>query len=196
VDADTNAIVLESLSYIAQGQMLCLACLCPIPLSRSNAMKPRSPILFHLLTGITICWLALSTVRADTGLPASGYPAQRRADGPRDDHRQKRLAVFRRQLSAHDGLVNAVNKYPSTTMWDSASYLAAMTAARELGIIDKAEFDRRMLKFLATLNTLVLFRNELPNKAYNTISGQKVDYTNKPGEIGFSALDIGECWSG
>lgn len=36
-------------------------------------MKPRSPILFHLLTGITICWLALSTVRADTELPASGY---------------------------------------------------------------------------------------------------------------------------
>ncbi|MGZ9928100.1 DUF3131 domain-containing protein, partial [Escherichia coli] len=76
-------------------------------------------------------------------------------------------------------------------MWDSASYLAAMTAARELGIIDKAEFDRRMLKFLATLNKLDLFRNELPNKAYNTISGQKVNYQNKPGEIGYSALDIG-----
>ncbi|WP_117242170.1 DUF3131 domain-containing protein, partial [Klebsiella pneumoniae] len=73
----------------------------------------------------------------------------------------------------------------------SASYLAAMTAARELGIIDKAEFDRRMLKFLATLNKLDLFRNELPNKAYNTISGQKVNYQNKPGEIGYSALDIG-----
>ncbi|WP_159180422.1 DUF3131 domain-containing protein, partial [Klebsiella pneumoniae] len=26
---------------------------------------------------------------------------------------------------------------------------------------------------------------------YNTISGQKVNYQNKPGEIGFSALDIG-----
>lgn len=36
-------------------------------------MKSRSPILFHLLTGITICWLALSTARAETGLPASGY---------------------------------------------------------------------------------------------------------------------------
>lgn len=36
-------------------------------------MKPRSPILFHLLTGITICWLAISTVRAETELPASSY---------------------------------------------------------------------------------------------------------------------------
>ncbi|MDU4271871.1 MAG: DUF3131 domain-containing protein, partial [Enterobacter asburiae] len=31
VDADTNAIVLESLSYIAHGQMLCLACLYTSP---------------------------------------------------------------------------------------------------------------------------------------------------------------------
>lgn len=31
VDADTNAIVLESLSYIAHGQMLCLACLYTYP---------------------------------------------------------------------------------------------------------------------------------------------------------------------
>ena len=36
-------------------------------------MKPRSLIFFHLLTGIMICWLALSTVRAETGLPASNY---------------------------------------------------------------------------------------------------------------------------
>ncbi|CAM8225668.1 MULTISPECIES: DUF3131 domain-containing protein [Enterobacter] len=155
-------------------------------------MKPRSPILFHLLTGITICWLALSTARADTGLPASGYAPRSGELTAREMTIAKNAwQYFVSNYQPTTGLVNAVNKYPSTTMWDSASYLAAMTAARELGIIDKAEFDRRMLKFLATLNTLVLFRNELPNKAYNTISGQKVDYTNKPGEIGFSALDIG-----
>ncbi|ROW54851.1 hypothetical protein C3E80_21455, partial [Cronobacter malonaticus] len=56
---------------------------------------------------------------------------------------------------------------------------------------DKAEFDRRMLKLLGTLNKLDLFRNQVPNKAYNTITAQKVNYLNKPGEIGFSALDIG-----
>lgn len=155
-------------------------------------MKPRSPILFHLLTGITICWLALSTVRADTELPASGYSPRSGELTAREMTIAKNAwQYFVTNYQPTTGLVNAVNKYPSTTMWDSASYLAALTAARELGIIDKAEFDRRMLKFLATLNTLVLFRNELPNKAYNTISGQKVDYTNKPGEIGFSALDIG-----
>ena len=32
IDADTNAMVLESLSYIAHGQLLCLGCLAtPLP---------------------------------------------------------------------------------------------------------------------------------------------------------------------
>ncbi len=37
VDADTNAIVLESLAYITRGQMLCLACLTPSSPSTSSA---------------------------------------------------------------------------------------------------------------------------------------------------------------
>lgn len=37
VDADTNAVVLESLAYIAKGQMLCLACLSPTIQSISSA---------------------------------------------------------------------------------------------------------------------------------------------------------------
>ncbi len=89
------------------------------------------------------------------------------------------------------GLVDAVGGYPSTTMWDTASYLSALVSAYELGIIDKHEFDNRMLKVLGALHKLDLFRGELPNKVYNTITGAKVDYSNKPGEIGYSALDVG-----
>lgn len=40
VDADTNAIVLESLAYIAHGQMLCLACLSAPPRSDLAGAKP------------------------------------------------------------------------------------------------------------------------------------------------------------
>jgi hypothetical protein len=36
-----------------------------------------------------------------------------------------------------------------------------------------------------------LFRNELPNKVYHTKTAERVNYSNKPGEIGFSALDLG-----
>ena len=89
------------------------------------------------------------------------------------------------------GLANSVGNYPSTTLWDTASYIAGAVAAYELCLIEKPEFDRRMLQLLTTFKGLELFRKEMPNKVYHTKTGAKVDYTNKPGEIGFSALDIG-----
>ena len=89
------------------------------------------------------------------------------------------------------GLANSVGNFPSTTMWDTASYLSGLVAAHELGLIDKRDFDRRATKVLATLRNLDLFRGTLPNKVYNTKTGEKVDYANKPGEVGYSALDIG-----
>ena len=89
------------------------------------------------------------------------------------------------------GLANSVGNYPSTTMWDTASYIAGLVSAYELCLIEKPEFDRRITQLLTTIKKLELFRKEMPNKVYHTKTGAKVDYTNKPGEIGFSALDIG-----
>lgn len=89
------------------------------------------------------------------------------------------------------GMANSVGNYPSTTLWDTASYIAGAVAAYELCIIEKPDFDHRMTQLLTTIKGLELFRNELPNKVYHTKTGLKVDYTNKAGEIGFSALDIG-----
>ncbi|WP_225028375.1 DUF3131 domain-containing protein [Xinfangfangia pollutisoli] len=89
------------------------------------------------------------------------------------------------------GLVNAVGDYPSTTMWDTASYLSALVSAHDLGLIDRAEFDRRATKLLATLHGLRLSQGKLPNKAYNTKTAERVDYANTPGDLGYSALDLG-----
>lgn len=89
------------------------------------------------------------------------------------------------------GLANSVGAYPSTTLWDTASYISGLVAAYELCLIKKPEFDKRMIKLLTTFHNLKLFRNELPNKVYHTKTAAQVDYTNKPGEIGYSALDIG-----
>lgn len=89
------------------------------------------------------------------------------------------------------GLANSVGAYPSTTMWDTASYVSGLVAAYELCLIEKPEFDKRMLKLLTTLRNLKLFRGEMPNKVYHTKTGEQVDYTNKTGEIGYSALDLG-----
>ncbi|HEX2526662.1 MAG TPA: DUF3131 domain-containing protein [Geminicoccus sp.] len=100
----------------------------------------------------------------------------------------KYFATFTQEKT---GLVNAVGRYPSTTLWDTASYVSGAVAAYELGIIPKSEFDLRMYKLLGTFRKLKLFRGELPNKVYQTETGEMVDYGNKPGEVGFSALDIG-----
>jgi hypothetical protein len=90
------------------------------------------------------------------------------------------------------GLVNSVDGYPSTTLWDSGSALGATIAAHQLGLLTAKDFDDRITALLATLSTLPLYRNELPNKAYHTITAKMVDYANKdsPDGIGYSAIDL------
>jgi hypothetical protein len=112
------------------------------------------------------------------------------------DERDMRIAkaawrYFETYTQSETGLANSVGNYPSTTMWDTAAYISGLVSAYELCLIEKAEFDSRLTLLLTTLKRLDLFRQELPNKVYHTKTAAKVDYTNKPGEIGFSALDIG-----
>ena len=99
---------------------------------------------------------------------------------------------FENNYQEKTGLVNSADKYPSTTMWDTGSALAATVAARELGIIDQKEFDDRVGAMLATLSSIDLFNGEAPNKAYNTATGTMVDYNNRPSPegIGVSTLDL------
>jgi hypothetical protein len=127
-----------------------------------------------------------------TPLPAWSYP-HRHGPLSKRETEMARMAwtYFENNYQAETGLVNAVNEYPSTTMWDTASYLGALVAARELEIIEKSQFDKWLVALLRTFTTMELFRGEMPNKAYHTKTAKKVDYGNNPGEIGFSALDIG-----
>ncbi len=100
-------------------------------------------------------------------------------------------SYFERSYQAETGLVNAVGSFPSTTLWDTASYISAMVAAYELCVIDKRTFDDRASRLINTLRNLPLYRGEAPNKVYNAATGEMVDYANQPGEIGMSANDIG-----
>lgn len=100
---------------------------------------------------------------------------------------------FQNNTIEETGMVNSVNGYKASTLWDSSSYLMAVISAERLGIIDKTEFTKRIGKFLDSMATLPLFEKKLPNKSYNTETLQMVDYSNNPTEkgIGWSALDIG-----
>ncbi len=90
------------------------------------------------------------------------------------------------------GLVNSVDTYPATTLWDQASYLLALISAERLEIIKREEFDRRLNKLLNALHAIDLFEDALPNKSYNTIDLAMVDYNNQASDkgIGWSAIDI------
>ncbi len=91
------------------------------------------------------------------------------------------------------GLVSSADRFPATTMWDVASQLGGMTAARELELLAPAQFDRWMTQVLKSLAKLPLYKGELPNKAYNAATLQPVNYGQlyQSSEIGFSALDLG-----
>lgn len=104
---------------------------------------------------------------------------------------------FENNYNPETGLVNAVNNYPSTTMWDTGSALAATITAHDFGFIDKKDFDDRIMALLGSLSRMELFNAEAPNKVYNTKTLNMVDYANKPSEkgIGVSALDLARLMS-
>lgn len=104
---------------------------------------------------------------------------------------QAAWAYFVARYQEDTGLVNAVGAFPSTTLWDTASYISALVSAYELCLIDKREFDTRATKLLGTLRNLDLYKGEAPNKVYNAKTAEKVNYANEAGEVGMSALDIG-----
>jgi hypothetical protein len=152
-----------------------------------------------LAAGALVVLLLVATrnsgTAADTPPKSTAHLAGRARRGPLTDKEMAMAKVawkyFENNTNPKTGLANAVDAYPSTTMWDTASYLAALVSAHQLGIINKNDFDRRMAAILKTFNEMSFFRDELPNKVYHTATAAKVDYTNKPGEIGYSAIDLG-----
>lgn len=100
---------------------------------------------------------------------------------------------FKKNTDEKTGMVNSVDQYSATTMWDTASYLLALISARNIKIITQKEFDSRLSKILLSLERIELFNNSLPNKSYSTTTLAMIDYKNnltKTG-IGWSAIDIG-----
>lgn len=101
-------------------------------------------------------------------------------------------AYFTSNTQTETGLVNSVENFPSTTIWDQSSYLLGLISAQRIGLVEMTEFDQRMDQVLETLARLPLFDGKLPNKVYDTRSLTMVDYTNQPVDrgIGWSALDV------
>jgi len=102
-------------------------------------------------------------------------------------------AYFENNYNEHTGLVNSVDNYPSSTLWDTGNYMMALIAASHLTIIDQETYTTRMKKLLHTLSTIELYKGLLPNKVYNAQTLAMTNYENKVSKkgIGWSAIDIG-----
>lgn len=100
---------------------------------------------------------------------------------------------FENNYNKETGLVNSVNTYKASTMWDTASYLLALISAHELGLVSNDQFNKMMSKALNSLSKMKLFDDQIPNKSYSTTTLDMVNYVNKKTDrgIGWSALDVG-----
>ncbi|WP_242354347.1 MULTISPECIES: DUF3131 domain-containing protein [unclassified Anaeromyxobacter] len=125
--------------------------------------------------------------------PAAPPPAEpARPVDPELEAAQIAWRYFERNYHPATGLVNSVEGYPNTTMWDLGSTVLATLAARDLGLVERSTFDARIDTLLWTLAMQPLFQGELPNKTYDAATGRMADYANKPTAtgIGFSAIDL------
>lgn len=169
-----------------------------------NAQKARSHIAFVIglvcaagvalsvetgvVTGVRgVGEQAIASSKDQTNLAAFG-----RLTLQDREHAKIAWQYFQANTQPETGLVNSVQNFPSTTIWDQASYLLGMISAERIGLIDKPEFNARMSKALETLARLPLFDGKLPNKVYDTRTLAMTDYTNSPVPrgVGWSALDV------
>ncbi|PIG93829.1 DUF3131 domain-containing protein [Gloeocapsopsis sp. IPPAS B-1203] len=100
---------------------------------------------------------------------------------------------FERNWNPKTGLVNAVDNFPWTTLWDQGSAILGIHAARQLGLLPAGVFHKRIDTLLQTLERLPLPATGLPNKAYSTHTAQMRQLDNTPdpqGKSGWSALDM------
>lgn len=106
---------------------------------------------------------------------------------------KKAQYYFERNRRDHTGLWDSVQGYPHTTMWDVASGIAATLALEALGLKTSEQTHLELEKTLATLNSMPLYKNWLPNREYSTKTGLpsgRLSQSESNGN-GWSALDIG-----
>lgn len=174
---------------------------------KDNMIKARGSLVF--LVGLTIAFGTVFSLEqwkpAEAVVSARTPKVQMVADREIKSFVSRELTADEREYATiawqyfeantnpDTGLVNSVDQYPASTLWDTSSYLLGMISAERLEIIEREEFDSRMSQVLDTLAELPLFDDRLPNKSYSTKDGAMVTYDNSVTErgIGWSAIDIG-----
>lgn len=158
-------------------------------------MLTRKALVALSLFALTSCGVVVRTI--DSGITKFSHSSlfHQGQHGELTEKEQNWAKIawkyFENNSHVETGLANSIDGYPSATMSSVADYLAALVAARELGLIDKKHFDHRLSALLHFLNRMPLFMGRLPNKIYHTKTGKMLDYQGKSREVGWSAIDLG-----
>ncbi|ELY2588640.1 DUF3131 domain-containing protein [Cronobacter sakazakii] len=158
-------------------------------------LKTVSRLLLILaVLGVALAWLLLRDDRAGwRWLSHGGWHTTARISTLTPQEREWAAIAWRyfeNNTQDATGLVNGSDKRPVVSLWQIGDSLIALTAARELNLIDEKIFDERLTRLLGTLNRLPLTPRQTPNRLYSTWSPTMVDFTGKPGVMGWSARDM------
>ena len=162
--------------------MALLAFLCGCNLSLHN---PQHSTFVHRDASVEI---APRTAASNSFWP-SDEPAQL-------DENQKQMALnawqyFTRTVFPETGLPQGAVGSDTLTMENIAGYLAALTCAKRIGVLEDIDFHKRMTKLVTWLNQMQLNSLGVPNTFYSGRTGQSLNGIGQPGEDGHSALDLG-----
>ncbi|MDR8526136.1 DUF3131 domain-containing protein [Shewanella fidelis] len=108
----------------------------------------------------------------------------------------KAKRYFEQNWNPTTGLIDSVQGYSHTTMWDVASGIAGLLALEALSENSKQVTEFRLEKMLDTLIELPLYKQLLPNRQYNTRTARpsgRFSHTASNGN-GWSALDLGRLY--
>lgn len=97
---------------------------------------------------------------------------------------------FENNTQPQTGLVNGSNNQPRVTLWQMGDTLIALLSAKELGLVQEAEFDDRLTRLLGTFNRLTLTDTRTPGRLYSSQTATPIDFTGKPANSGWSAKDM------
>jgi hypothetical protein len=155
-------------------------------------------MILFLLSAATIA-TACTSQREDAGRVADSphlqaaatAPAPRQLTAEEKKLYQDMAAASWKYLDTYynntTGLVNATPDWANTTIWDVGGQLMGFRAAKELGLISQADFDKRVGKTLSTLEKEPLFRSVAYSKVYSTTG---LGY-GEGGSHGYAATDLG-----
>lgn len=174
---------------------------------RSLVEKMRIGSLILVVTGMTVSGYACGQAQESR---AAEPVVQLRSDGPQRPE-ARRAALTPAEIAFYQdaarlawrymetnyqpatGFVNATPDWAYTTIWDVGAQLLAFHAAKEMGLITQADYDRRTTRTLNTLERLPLFRGIVYNKTYSARDGS-MGNGSKQGGTGWSATDLGRMF--